>query len=103
MYTKLEDAHEGELPAELSLVNVDQENVIIEVVKKAEDSEAIIIRLYECYNMRTKVNCQFFHELQRVAECDLMENEIEEINSQGNHFAFDIKPYEIKTFKLKLK
>ena len=29
-----------------------------------------------------------------------MENNTEEIEVQGNGFAFQIKPYEIKTFKL---
>jgi alpha-mannosidase len=93
------------LPASFSLVGIDKENVIIEVVKKAEDSEDIIIRMYECYNRRTRAKVTFFKELLEVWECDLMENNMEKIgiSSSGCSFEFTIKPYEIKTFKIRLK
>ena len=100
MYTRLQGAHDGALPATFSLVKVYQENVLVEVVKKAEDSDDIIVRLYECHGRRDQVRLDFFKELTRVWECDLMENNTEEIEVQGNGFAFQIKPYEIKTFKL---
>ena len=100
MYTKLEIAHEGVLPAEFSFVKVNKENVVVEVVKKAEDSDAIIIRLYECRNRRDNVRLTFFKELAEVWECDLMEHNTEKIEAQGRKFEFEIKPYEIKTFKV---
>ncbi|SHE36658.1 alpha-mannosidase [Caldanaerobius fijiensis DSM 17918] len=103
MYAKVEAPHEGTLPAQLSLLNVDKSNVVVEVVKKAEDSDDIIVRMYECYNTRTKVKFTFFKQLERVAECDLMENEVKELDFDGNTFSFEIKPYEIKTFKLSVK
>lgn len=103
MYAKVEAPHEGTLPAQLSLLNVDKSNVVVEVVKKAEDSDDIIVRMYECYNTRTRVKFTFFKQLERVAECDLMENEVKELDFDGNTFSFEIKPYEIKTFKLSVK
>ncbi len=102
MYTKIEKAHNGILPSDFSMIKVDKSNVIIEVVKKAEDTENIIIRLYECYNRRTKVELTTFKEILQVWECDLMENNISETEFKGNSFEFEINPYEIKTFKLKL-
>jgi alpha-mannosidase len=101
-YTMVETAHEGKLPAELSLVSLDKENVIIEVVKKAEDSNDLIIRVYECYNRRTTAKFTFLKDISAVWECDLMENNIEPLEFSKNSFSFDIKPYEIKTFKLKV-
>lgn len=103
LYAKVEEPHRGELPTALSMVNTDRENVIIEVVKKAEDSDDIIIRLYECYNRRTKTNVTLYREIDRAVECNLMEKELEEIDFTDNSFSFEIKPYEIKTFKVKLK
>ncbi|WP_273327407.1 alpha-mannosidase [Vallitalea guaymasensis] len=103
LYTRLEQAHEGFLPRELSMIQVDQENVIIETIKKAEDSDDIIIRLYECYNRRCEVTIKFFSELNEVIECNMMEKELENIPVDNMSFHFQIKPYEIRTFKVKLK
>lgn len=43
----------GNLADEYSLFKVDRDNVVIETVKKAENGEELIVRLYECYNRRT--------------------------------------------------
>src|SRR5699024_9836042 len=45
----------GSLNTEYSFLKVDQDNVVIETAKMAEDGEALIVRLYECYNKRAKV------------------------------------------------
>ncbi|WP_026486042.1 alpha-mannosidase [Caldanaerobius polysaccharolyticus] len=103
MYAKVEMPHQGKLPSELSLLGVDKNNVVVEVVKKAEDSDDVIVRMYECYNARTKVKFTFFKPFERVVECDLMENEIKDQDFQGNTFTFEIRPYEIKTFKITTK
>lgn len=103
MYALVEEKHEGSLPVEFSFVAVDQENVVIEVVKKAEDSDDTIIRLYECYNRRGKATLNFCKDITQAWECDLMENNETEIPVNGSQLVFDIKPYEIKTFKVRMK
>ena len=100
-YTKVEPAHDGSLPAEFSFVRLDCDNVMIEVVKKAEDSDDTIVRLYEYKNKRTSVRLTCCKPLVYAAECDLMENETGTVEVEENAFAFDIKPYEIKTFKIR--
>jgi alpha-mannosidase len=102
MYTKVEDEHAGSLPKELSYINCDSENVFIETVKKAEDSEDIIIRVYECFNRRATAKVSLYKNVLSVKECDMMENEIGPCKSEGNSFEFTIEPYEIKTFKLSI-
>jgi alpha-mannosidase len=77
-------------------------NVMIEVVKKAEDSEDVIIRLYEYFNRRSSVKLMLGAQIKGVWECDLMENELCGLKHGNNDFQFEIKPFEIKTFKLKL-
>jgi alpha-mannosidase len=100
--TRVEEAHGGTLPSAMSMFNIDKENVIIEVVKKAEDSESIVLRVYEYENRRSKVQCKCFNAIERVAECDLLEAEIKELKASEDSFSFEIRPYEIKTFKLAL-
>lgn len=44
-------AQEGALPSRYSLVSCDKENIIIETAKQAEDSEDIVVRMYEAYDL----------------------------------------------------
>lgn len=100
VYTKVEQPHKGTLPSALSMISVNCDNVVIDTVKKAEDSNDLIIRMYECYNKRSDVKVTFFKPLEKVWECNLLEKEIQPVDVQENTFTFQIKPYEIKTFKL---
>lgn len=103
MYTRIEEPHDGYLPKDLCFVRGNQENVIVEVIKLEEDSDSMILRLYECYNRRSDVTLEFFKELEFVKETDLNENEIGDIAVKGSKIEFQIKPYEIKTFKFRYK
>lgn len=102
MSSKVEDSHPGNLPDELSFISLNKDNVVIEVVKKAEDSDHIVVRMYECFNQRAKVTCRLPKTIQTVEECDLLENSISAAKPEGDSFSFNIKPYEIKTFKINL-
>ena len=90
----------GTLAPEYSLVSSDKDNAVIEVVKKAEDSDAVIVRLYECYNRRTPVTLIFGKELTSVVECNMMEKGADPVEFTGNQATFEMKPYEIKTLKV---
>lgn len=86
------------------MMSIDMDNVIVEVVKKAEDSDDTIIRLYEAYNRRCRVNMRFFKNIRYIVECDLMEKEVGEnaggMKVDGKEVSYEIKPFEIKTFKI---
>ncbi len=89
---------------EFSLFSIDKDVVQIEVVKIAEDSDSIIIRVYEYFNSRNLVKLTSDKKIKSVFECDLLEKEISEIKVEENEnsFYFHIMPFEIKTFKLDL-
>nr|WP_242851283.1 glycosyl hydrolase-related protein [Clostridium sp. DMHC 10] len=70
-------------------------------MKKAEDSSHVIIRVYECYNKRSNVTMKFFKNIESVCECNLMERYLNDVEFIGNKIIFAIKPYEIKSFKIK--
>ncbi|WP_026691908.1 alpha-mannosidase [Peribacillus kribbensis] len=86
----------------VSLFSVSASNVIVDAVKKAENEDALIIRLHEFAGARGKVELRSDRSIESWQECDLMERSISEIQEEKG-FAFDIKPYEIKTFMVKLK
>ncbi len=100
LIASIEKAHKGSLPEKLSFITLNKDNVILETVKKAEDSDDIVVRMYECYNRRTEVKLTFFNDFIKICECNLLERDINEISFEKNSFSFTIKPYEIKTFKI---
>lgn len=87
--------------AEAFIVSNDR-NIIIEAVKKAEDSDAIIVRAYEAHNARGVAEIYCGRRLKRVALCDMLENEVESVDLMDGAFRFPYKPFEILTFKLEL-
>lgn len=90
---------EGDLPDCFSLVSSDQENVILETVKKAEDSDDMIVRAYDAYRERSTVTLRTAEKFQKAYLCDLMENPVEELPVSGNAVTFPVKPFEIITVR----
>lgn len=90
----------GKLPGETSFFAVDAENVVLETVKRAEKENSMILRLYECHNRRAEVHLTANVPFTKVFECGLMEDNIAEIPTSGGSFSFEVKPFEIRTFKL---
>ena len=93
----------GVLPTEFSLVNVNKSNVIIETVKKAEDSDSVIVRMYETWNRRTSCEVSFGIDIKDAFECNLMEEKDEKLSLSGGKLKLTFKPFEIKTLKLYIK
>lgn len=87
-----------------SFISTDKDNIIIETVKPAENGDGIIVRLYDCENSLTKATLNFAEGmLESVEECNLMEEKEVDIEACGNSFTVSVKPYEIKTYRVRLK
>lgn len=91
----------GELPSEFSFVSTDKPNVIIDTVKKAEDSDDVIVRLFESSDKTTSVTISFAIPVKRVVLCNLMEAEESELSVKNGAVTIKIKPFEIVTLKLR--
>ncbi len=76
----IETYHEGTLPQRHSFLAVDVDNVIVEVVKRAEDDDDIVIRCREVHGLTTKATILF--------------------SSLKRDIKAEFRPYEIKTFKV---
>jgi len=90
----------GAIADAYSFVQADQENIIIETVKKAEDSSAVVIRMYECWNRRTDAALTFGGKIKRAFLCDLMEENDVPLNADGSIIQLAFKPFEIQTIKV---
>jgi alpha-mannosidase len=90
----------GALPAVDAFVSVDAENVVIDTVKRAEDSDDIIVRFYEAYGHRGDVSLTFGRTPKEVVECDLMEENPQAVKTKGANVSLYMTPYEIRTLKV---
>lgn len=99
LYAVLTGPHAGSLPASYSMISADRENIVIENVKEAEDSQRIVIRTYEAWGKRTAVRFRIAEEMgERVFDASLMEEEEQQIECVNHMFTAEYGPYEIKTF-----
>lgn len=86
---------------EYSFASVLHSNVIIETVKRAEDGNGIIIRMYESENAYTKTKLTVHTDFTEVYICNLLEEEIDRAHTEGNVIDVTLKPYEVVTVKIK--
>ncbi|ANS73590.1 hypothetical protein AWM70_02515 [Paenibacillus yonginensis] len=92
-------------PAELGMLDINLPNVLIDTVKKAEDSSAMIVRLYEFGGSRGTARLTLASELGgilRAEETDLLEENPEPLKVTGQSVELFFKPYEIKTLRITL-
>jgi len=92
----------GICPHAFTLVSADVPNVVIETVKRAEDNSALTVRCYECYNARGMVTLTFGAPITEAAECNLVECDDRPMAFEDDRLAFHMRPYEIRTFRIRL-
>jgi len=83
-----------------SLVSVSAPYVVIETVKRAEDGNGLIVRLYENQRNRGTVTVTTSFALSKVIHCNLLEEEGPELAFQGNQVQIDVAPYQIISLRL---
>jgi alpha-mannosidase len=92
--------HTGSLPAEHSWAAVENPNVTLTAIKKAEDSDALIFRMYEWAGEATQVKLHIPAGATAATETNLMEKpEGANLNLTGDVVTVPIKPYEILTIQ----
>ena len=82
-----------------SLVSCVKGSLNVSAVKKAEDGDALIIRLYEYDNARGCASVRFGLPLQSCAMCSLMEEEESFLAVEDHEAAVPYRPFEVITLK----
>jgi alpha-mannosidase len=91
-------AHAGSLPAEHSFASVSPENVVLTAVKKAEDANGLIFRVYEWAGKETTAEFHVPPGATGATVANLMERpEGDALKVEGDVVKAPIKPYEILT------
>lgn len=83
------------------LARIEDEGVIIEAIKRAEDVEdAVVIRAYEAWGRSTKADLKLNFSPERVVEVNLIEDEKEELVSEERKVELEFSKFEIKSLKI---
>jgi alpha-mannosidase len=91
----------GELPPDYAFVTVDDQGLVIETVKEAEDGDGIVIRLYEAFNTRGTATLTLGFDITEAFAVNLVEQNPEPLPVEDRTIRFPFRPFEIKTFLLK--
>ena len=80
-------------------VLVEEDNIIVEAVKPAEDiANAYVVRLYEAERARTVTKLKFPADVKRVQESNMLEEAFADVALKNGVADVVFKPFEIKTF-----
>jgi alpha-mannosidase len=83
-----------------TLIELDTRQVVVEAIKRAEDSDATIVRLYEAWGRRCKARLRTTLPASRAFLCDLLERNREEVAVRGGMLELELSPFKILTVKL---
>ena len=92
--------NKGTLPENYSFISCDNEDIIVDTVKSAQDGNGIIVRVYQSRRVRGERTLTINLPFNEVYECNLMEDENELIDHKDNTVTFNVTPFEVKTFRL---
>jgi alpha-mannosidase len=80
---------------------VSSPHVIIETVKRAEDGNGIIVRLYESQRKREPIQLQAGFAVQAAWETNLLEENEAALEVENDSIRLHFRPYQIMTIRLK--
>lgn len=90
----------GKLEKERSFLKVSSPYVFVSTIKKTDNDNQVIIRLTEMKGEKTDVQIELPFSVKKVIRTNMIEDDLEEINTSGKLITLSIGSYAIETFKL---
>jgi alpha-mannosidase len=95
--------HRGVLPKRWGILEVSADDVVASALKAGRDGTTVL-RVYEAGGQAASgVRVNFHVPIAEAREADLIEDAGANIASSGDALVFDLKPFEIRTFKFRVK
>jgi alpha-mannosidase len=91
------------LPETLSFFNVDQENVLVSTVKKAEDSDEVVVRITDLEGKDKTVTLESYKKAGEAKLTNLIEEEKETLKSDNKGVKLNLGHHAIETVKIKFQ
>jgi len=96
------EKHSGSLPAAHSFLRVDQDNVIVTAIKRAEDGDDFVVRFYEWAGKAGDVHLHFAASVQSATDANLIEKPGTPLSVRENEIIVPTKSFEIRTVAIRL-
>ncbi|AYB44486.1 alpha-mannosidase [Paenibacillus lautus] len=95
------DQETGKLPLSQAFLSPDHPHIMVESVKKAEDGDDIIVRLYETSGTHAGTTLRLGFQAAEAWIADLMENRLTQLKlNEPSEIALSFTPFEIITLRL---
>lgn len=85
-----------------SFVRVEGDGVLIEAIKKAEENDNIIIRLYEAFGGTAHATLTFARAIKAISRVNLLEEPEETLAHRSHNVELQLQPFEILTLSVQL-
>ena len=85
------------LPETVSFFNVDKENIIVTTIKKAEDTDELVVRMYDTKGENSTVKVQSFFDINNFKQTNIIEENPVPVSE------LKVSKYGIETFSFKAK
>lgn len=83
-----------------SLAAVDDSNVVLDTVKRAEDSAALVLRLYEAHGARGTARLRIDASFESARLANGLEDDGDALEVEGNAIVLPYRPHQILTVKI---
>lgn len=98
------DKHAGILGRQFSFVSADNDHILVKALKKAEDSDAYVVRVYETAGKNTEYfNLTFAADILEAKELNGVEDSIGTVPFENRTLTGSITPFSIRAYSVKLK
>jgi alpha-mannosidase len=102
LVARAEPAHAGPLGASVTLASVDAPNVELAAVKRAEDSDALVLRLVERHGQAATVTVTLRAPIRSARLANLLEDPGAPLQPSGSTLRLTLRPWEITTVLVEL-
>lgn len=93
--------HSGKLPSLFSLFSVDNEELVVSAIKKAENDDALIIRMYNVSDKQITGKLTAFRPIAKAMLVNMLEENQEDISVLGDSLTFPVRGHQIITLSVR--
>jgi alpha-mannosidase len=83
-----------------SFAAVDDPNLVLDTVKRAEDSDAVVLRLYEAHGARGIARIRLGIPFDRARRANLLEDDAEPLDVEDGAIVLPYRPHEVLSVKI---
>jgi alpha-mannosidase len=84
-----------------SFAATDDPNLVIDTIKRAEDGDGIILRMYECHGARGVARLTLDRDIESAAFTNILEEETGKARVKGGAIEINYTPYQIVTVRVR--